>query len=365
MGKTLVYIVLLAVLGTGVYYFLFRENNGLYAEKEANFTIRDTNAVGKIFMVENDGQSVLLERDAQNNWTLNKKYPAMRIQVLNILTCLRTQTAMMPASEKEHDRVVKLLAGLGTKVEIYDRKGKKIRSFFVAGQGPNYHGSYMILENGSQPYLVEIPNFEGYLTPVYTTDPEQWRSRLVFRVPAAELQSVSISYPSEPLNSFTLDNSGSQPKVVLAPELQASFTDLNMVRVKQYMDFFAEVNAEGYLNGAVGMDTIIRDTRLRCTLSVTSKKGGTTTLDIYWKNLTDHGRDLSDQTSTDPTRRPTDVERYYAVNKASHDTLLIQALSFEKMFRFGYEFYQKDGDSRMNTTPAPVNDKKAPINYVQ
>jgi hypothetical protein len=365
MGKTLVYIVLLAILGTGVYYFLFRENNGLYAEKEANFTIRDTNAIGKIFLVENDGKSILLERGANNQWTLNKQYPAMRIQVLNILTCMRLQTAMIPASEREHDRVVKLLAGMGTKVEVYDRQGKKIRSFFVAGQGPNYHGSYMILENGSQPYLVEIPNFEGYLTPIYTTDPAEWRSRLVFQAPPKELQSVSVTYPYEPLNSFTLDNSGTEPKVILTPELQPSFTELNMGRVRQYMDFFAEVNAEGYLNGAIGMDTVIRDTRLRCKISVTTKKGNTTALDIYWKNLTDHGRDLVDQTSTDPMHRPKDVERYYAVNQASHDTLLIQALSFEKMFRLGYEFYQKEGDNQAQPNPSPVNDKKAPINYVK
>lgn len=366
MGKTFVYIVLLGILGFGVYFFIIKDKEGLYSEAEANFTLRDTSEIGKIFLVQNDGESILVERNETNNWVVNKKFPAMPIQIINILTCLRKQTALSPVTEKEHDRVVKLLAGMGTKVEIYNRKGKKIRSFFIAGQGPNFHGSYMILEKAAQPYLVEIPGFEGYLTPVFSTDLNEWRSRAVFNVGPENIASISVQYPDEPLNSYELKNTGKSPVVVLDPSIQASFTELNRTRVNAYLKYFTAINAEGFLNGTMGIDTVLAKAKFRCTIAVTSKDGTATALDIFWKNLTDHGKDLRDQTSTDPENRPTDVERLYAVNKATHDTLLIQALSFEKLFRYGYEFYEKDGNNQApKTKPTPLNQKKAPINYVK
>lgn len=366
MGKTVVYIVLLGVLGFGVYYLFGRNSDGLYSEKDANFTFRDTAAIGKIFLVENDGKSILVERGKSNQWMVNKKFPAMPVQVLNILTCLKMQSALKPVSALEHDRVVKMLAGLGVKVEVYDREGNKMRSFYVAGQGPNYHGSYMILENADQPYLVEIQGFEGYLTPRYTTDLNEWRSREVFALAPKDIRSISVKYPLEMLNSFTMDNSAAKPTVLLDPQLQPGFTDLNEKRVNDYLGFYTRVNSEGYLNGAESLDSIIKSSIPRATITVTPKTGKTTQLDVFWIELTDKEKDFSDQTSTDPAKRPKNVERMYAVNQSTHDTLLIQMLSFEKLFRRGYEFYQKDGQQQQREIPkGPFNTKKAPINILK
>ena len=339
MGKLLVYITILCVLGFGVYYFLIRDQEGLYQEKEANFTFRDTSAIVKIFLVDNDGKSILVERGLDNQWVLNQKYPALSVQILNILTCLRMQAAFMPVGEREHDRVVKLLAGLGTKVEVYDRGGNKMRVFYVAGQGPNYHGSYMILENAKRPYLVEIQGFEGYLTPRYSTDFNDWRSRRVFDLPADSIQSVSIQYPQEPLSSFTIKNTQGKPEIMFDPALKSSLLDLNVQRANDYLNFFRQINAEGYLNGSENLDSVIRNSKMRCKMSVVNKSGQAVVLDVYW---IDQAKYNGAQTSTDPTNRPTDVDRLYAVNLTSRDTLLIQMRTFEKFFRRNYEFYQRE-----------------------
>ncbi len=87
----------------------------------------------------------------------------------------------------------------------------KMRSFYVAGQGPNYHGSYMILENADKPYLVEIQGFDGYLSPRYSTDLNEWRSRAVFALAPKDIRSIRVEYPSEMLNSFTIENASTKP----------------------------------------------------------------------------------------------------------------------------------------------------------
>jgi hypothetical protein len=336
MGKTLVYLSLFGILGFGVYYFFFKNSDGLFQEKEANFSFKDTSAIGKIFLVENDGTSILLERNDFDVWTINKKYPAMKLQVVNILTCLKLQTAFSPVGDKEFDRVIKLLAGLATKVEVYDRQGNKMRSFYVAGQGPNYHGSYMIQENAKQPYLVDIPGFDGYLTPRYTTQLNDWRSRTLIDLKSSEISFLEIQYPNDSINSFKINNI---PKV---PELISSFQNkgakVNMRRVLSYLDFFKLVNAEGYLNGSEGMDSIIASSKLRCKMLVNSKKNELVELDLYW---------ITSEEGTEeeklPSGVPASAERLYCVNKTTSDTLLVQigpGRTFQRLIQNGSVFFQ-------------------------
>lgn len=338
MGKTLVYIVLLGILGFGVYYFLLREKDGLYQETEANFTFRDTAGIGKIFLVNNEGKSILLERQADNNWLLNKTYPAMPLQMVNILTCLKMQTALTPVSANEHDRVVKLLAGLSTKVEVYSRSGEKIKTFYVGGQGPNYHGSYMITENAQQAYLVEIPGFDGYLSPRYTVEINDWRSRSMIDWGLDSIASISIKYAENPLNSYTITNGKAAPTVAIDSSLASKFTELNVRRTLSYLGFFKNINAEGYLNGSIGLDSLIANAKLRCQLKVQNSKGAEKAFDIYW--IPSAGGELNDaQHPSAPGQLPVDVERMYAVDVQAKDTLLIQSRTFEKLLRNAPEFY--------------------------
>lgn len=336
MGKTLVYLILLVVLGVGVYFFVFKDNNSLYREKEANFTFRDTANVGKIFLVNNDGHSILLERNqGVGGWTLNKKFPAMPIQIVNILTCLRLQSSLIPVSDIEHDRVVKLLAGLATKVEVYNLAGKKLASFYVGGQGPNYRGSYMIHEGAQQAYLVEIPGFDGYLTPRYSVDVNDWRSRSMINWPMDSIASVRVDYAKETDHSFSVTNSSGTPVVSAAPVIQNKGA-LNVRRVLSYLSFFKDINAEGYLNGTLGLDTMIKPSRLRCQLKVENRAGSIKSYDLYWippKLMLE----------SDLEGIPKDVERLYAVDLVNKDTLLVQTRTFDKLLRIAPDFYT-DGD---------------------
>jgi hypothetical protein len=334
MGKTLVYVALLGILGLGVYYFFFKDSDNLYQGKEANFTFRDTSVIGKIFLVENDGTSILLERGDDNKWILNKQYPAMPLQMVNILTCLKLQTAFSPVSDRDFDRVVKLLAGLSTKVEVYNRQGEKMRSFYVAGQGPNYHGSYMILENAKQPYLVDIPGFDGYLTPRYTTLLNDWRTRTLIELKSSDIATIEIQYPDNPSNSFKVDNTSKVPQVVRTA-ITDNAGELNVKRVLSYLDLFKMVNAEGYLNGANGMDTVIAQAKMRCKMIVKSKAGEQVALDIYWMP-----GDEKAQALEAPNGVPEEVERMYVVNPIAKDTLLIQGRTFDKLIQKGSVFYQ-------------------------
>lgn len=349
MGRTIIYVVLLGLLGFGVYYFIFRNSDSLYSEAEANFTIRDTAAIGKIFLVKNDGESILLERK-EDGWAVNKQYMAMNRIVLNLLTCLAKQTPLYPVPDKDHNRIIQYLSGNATKVEVYDRKGNKIRVFYVGGQGPDYHGSYMLMDGATTPYLVEVPGFHGYLSPRFTTDIADWRARTIFNLTRDEISAVSVQYAGEPLSSFTIKKNGPKAEVSVDPQLSSLAKNLNQKRVDDYLGFFTNINCEGYLNGVLGMDTTIANADKRCSIEVTDVKGNKRLVDIYWMPLNKRSKILKD-VNGGLVKTPYDVDRMYAVIHDVKDTALIQVRTFDKFFRRSYEFYQAEDTSKSSSVP--------------
>jgi len=343
MRKTIVYLVLLAVLAACIWYISHR-NNDMFDNDEAGFTIRDTAAVGKIFLAHTDGRSVLLERTPEG-WRVNKEYKAMSAPVDQLLKTLYRQVADYPVPESQHNLAVKHLSGNSTKVELYDRRGKKMRVFYVGDEAGKL-GTYMLMEGAKRPYVVNIPVFQGGLTSRYSPDIKDWRDRTVFRIAAEDITEISVQYVDEPLNSFIMRRDGAQVSVILDSSLGAPGT-LNTSRVQRYLGFFTNVSCEGFTNGQTWMDSVLRTVPRRCIIDVKGKDGYTQHLTVFWRPLYRRSKNLS--TPVPGYRNEYDADRYYAVFNNNRDTAVIQQFVFDKIFRNGYEFYQQD----QTTMPAP------------
>src|SRR6185312_15056085 len=162
MRKTLVYIAILAILAFGIYYFLFNNNSSSqYSDTEAGFTIKDTAAIGKLYLVSNDGEGVLVER-TDSGWMVNKTYKALPGTLNLLLETFHDQAPLYPVTKNAYENVVKSLSTDGIKVEVYGRDGKKIRVFYVGGPAVNNIGTNMMIEGSHTPYVVQVSSFNGY-----------------------------------------------------------------------------------------------------------------------------------------------------------------------------------------------------------
>ncbi|RYE24750.1 MAG: DUF4340 domain-containing protein [Sphingobacteriales bacterium] len=338
MRKTILYIIILGILGFGVYYFIF-SNQQAFATDEAGFTIPDTASIGKIYMADKAGNTVLLERK-DNGWLLDKAYPVIPQHLNTLLTTLATQIPQHPVAEEQHDFAIKNMATEGIKVEIYDNSGKKMRTFYVGGQVQAQAGTYMLMENAERPYVVHIPGMYGYLTPRYSTDAKLWRDRNVVNVQAEDLKLVSINYLSEPLNSFTLVQDDKGDLSVTVDSGLSNGKALNVNRTKAYTRFFTNINSEAILNGNVGLNDLFKMLNKRLILDVVNKKGKKQHVEVYWMPS---NRRSKNQLTPDPNIPDGyDADRFYATLNDYKDTVLIQRNTFDKLFRKGYEFYQAD-----------------------
>lgn len=336
MSKTIIYIVLLALLGFGVYYFIFREKNPFGAD-EAGFNIKDTGSIDRIFMTDKSGNSVNLDRTA-NGWILNGKYPAIQVVINNFFRTLTEQQALYPAPKNMHNSAITGLAANGIKVELYGKGNKKISVFYVGGQ-VNKEGTFMLMEGAKQPYVVQIPGFDGYLTPRYSTDTKTWRDRTVFNITAEQIKAIDMQYPAEPLNSFILKKEGEKISVSAHEELMKA-KPLNERRAEAYLTFFEGVYAEGYLNGTYKIDSTISRAPKRASIELEDVKGKKQHVDIYWMELNQRSKNMMAPSQVIPEGY--DADRSYAVMNNFRDTVIIQHINFDKLFRKAYEFFEVD-----------------------
>ncbi|MFN4246896.1 MAG: DUF4340 domain-containing protein [Flavipsychrobacter sp.] len=338
MKKTLIYMLILIALGAGVWYFVFRDKDA-FSKSETGFRVDDTASVYKIFLADKKGKQILLERK-DGGWVLNNQYPAMQAPVNVLLSTVKRQVAQYPVPQNAYDNIIKMMAGEAVKVELYDKSGDKITVFYVVGEANKNAGSYMLMEGSEMPYVVQIPGFEGYLAGRYSTALEDWRDRTVFDVPESELKSVSVTYSEEPLNSFTLRRLAADNIEVDVDKALMTGRPLNKRRAGVYSRFFAKVYSEGYINGALHMDSILKSVPKYCGIDVTAINGKTAHADVYWMPLNKRSKNML--TPFPGIDNRFDADRFYAVINNFKDTVIIQRFTFDKIFRKAYEFYEAD-----------------------
>ena len=237
MGRTLVYLVILALLGFGIYYFLFSSRTSPYSEAEAGFMVKDTASIGKIFMVSNDGESVVVER-TDSGWVVNKRYKALTSTLNLLLSTFTQQAPLYPVTKNAYEDVVKTMATDGIKVELYRRNGEKMKVFYVGGASVNNTGTNMLMEGAHMPYVVQVPGFIGYITSRYSTRLTDWRDRTVFNIPPAEIKTISVQYADKPINSFNITVNGDTVDVKADESLMKGLDGRNSRRAKVYLNYF-------------------------------------------------------------------------------------------------------------------------------
>ncbi len=339
MRKTIIYVLILAFLGFGIYFYLIRNNESKFSETEAGFTIKDTASIGKLYLVANDGESILAER-TDSGWMVNKQYKAMPSTLNAIMLTLNAQAPLYPVTKAAFENVVKSLATDGVKVEVYGRDGKKMKVFYVGGPGVNNIGTNMMMEGAHTPYVVQVAGFNGYLSPRFTTQLKDWRDRTIFNFPSEEIKSISLQYADKPINSFVLSRENGSLTVKGDSNYTKNYGELNIRRAGIYLKYFTNVNCEGYLNGLSDMDTTLKTAPKHSSIDIEGMHGQHQHMDIYWMAINRRSKNVLVSNPDIPDDY--DADRLYAVINDYKDTIMIQHMVFQKIFRKAFEFYQKD-----------------------
>jgi hypothetical protein len=204
--KSNFWILLTAVVAivVSVSLLLGRKSTTNYRDT-VNFSIPDTASVHWIFMADQSGGKVLLQRNTDGRWLLDGKETAMRENVNDLLSVLKNMTVKMPVSKAATDNVLKWLATGATKVQISysdfrirlgrfqwwkcDRK----KTFYIGSPTPDNLGNYAIMEKSGQPFVVYVPGFRGFISPYFSTMVSDWKSHELLNLRISEIAEVRLT----------------------------------------------------------------------------------------------------------------------------------------------------------------------------
>ena len=108
-----------------------------------------------------------------------------------------------PLALKEKENIIKRMSVQRTKVSIFSKE-KNIKTIYVGGNTQDQLGTYMILDNSSEPYVISIPGFNGYLSSRFSCEENTWKDKIIFDFKKEDIESVEINY-NDSLKSFKIN----------------------------------------------------------------------------------------------------------------------------------------------------------------
>ena len=213
-----------------------------------------------------------------------------------------------------NNNIIKQLATTGVKVEIYYKNN--IKTYTVGGSTSDHLGTYMLMEDGDNPYVVHIPGFNGFLSPRYgfqgyELDINNWRDNTLFEIDSENINEVSLYNYINKKESFKIIN---KPLRLLNNDSVS--TNYNIDKIIEYFNLFSKIECERFK----GFDVDLTNERLLYKFNI-KYKNNDDILNVYSFSKRNNNKNQSEP----------NVERFYA-RLNNGEVMLIQKYVFNKVF---------------------------------
>jgi hypothetical protein len=330
MVKNIIYFLVLVCLAFATYWFVFKEHKQTFDIKEANFSVKDTADVTKIFISNMNAENITLTR-TQKGWLANDSFTIKPNLINKVLEALQTQEARNPVEMAKHDNVVKAMSTESNKVEVYC-KGVRTNVFYV-NRNPNKENlCYMLTEGAKRPYVVALPLTDNFVGRRYITNLNEWRSNMLFNTPMNDIEKVEVKYADSVKYNYTITNA---EKLTVTGGYDIP-KPVNTKRVTSYLSFFTTIQIFGYETSAFLKEKGITNGVKLGELLLTRKDKSSDLLEIYFRPLYQGSKGV-----IKIGNKEFDNDSFFGLyNK--RDFIAINRAMTEKIFRSYPEFYEAD-----------------------
>ena len=273
MNKKNIIIILVFVLSLGgALAVFFSRSSGTIKPELKNFAVEDTSDVDKIFLADKSSHQVLLTKE-NNDWKVNGKYYARIDMIDNLMDVIRRITVRSIVAKAAQENIIKRMAAGSIKVEIY-KKGELFKVYYVGSGTQDNMGSFMLLENSSAPFICFLPGHHGTVTNFYMPLENEWRDRAIFRYGFQDMKSVTVEYPADPANDFTIDIESDNSLRLRSGVTGSYFPSFDTSKVKAYLLEFKNVAFEDFTSVSREKMDSVRLKHHLFTISIKEKKSG-------------------------------------------------------------------------------------------
>ncbi|MEZ7900888.1 MAG: hypothetical protein ACI8RY_001170 [Urechidicola sp.] len=236
------YLILAVIVLAAISYFVMLQDNKQGGSKPmSDFAIENTDAIDKIIITESNRNKAELELK-NGEWMLNNEFKARLVNVELLLKTFRNIKVQTSVSNDMKKTVVANMASRYKKVEIFEN-GKLSKTYFVGSATKDHYGTYMLLEkNGrksSEPYVMHIPGFNGFLESRFYTNENDWKYSGVFVYEPLAIKSIKVEHGEMPEESFLITQ---EDKIVSLASINGiKIEKLNNSLVENYVLIYEKI----------------------------------------------------------------------------------------------------------------------------
>jgi hypothetical protein len=341
---------LIAIILVIIVLVLLTQNHySTLKKEETSFAIRDTASISKVFIADKGVNSVLIER-TDKGWILDKKHVANTRIVSTLLETIRGLRVKSPVSIASRDNVVRRLATIGKKVEIYQQvyriemfgmklfKHEKLTKVIYVGDVTRDNlGTYMLIEDAANPYVVNMPGFRGFVSSRFSPLTDDWLSHVVFNHQLSDIKSLELVFAEHDSSSYkidVLDEMGNYSITRLFD--QKVLETYDTLKVLNLMTSFADLRYESRLTTILPpqrIDSIV-NSPMMYELTLVDNSLDTISVKMFKKNrVSEAVREMYN------VLIPVDHDRFYGLINKGEDLVLMQYYVFDKVL-YPIEYYR-------------------------
>lgn len=289
MKGNLKYLILAVVLAAAAYSVWSSNSNGRSSKILSDFAIEDTASIGRIFIDDGQGNTVNLIRTEGRFWVLNDSLKAMPHHVLLLLKTFAGAGVQSPVSDASRENVMRIILADNRRVEVYDRNKKWIKTWYVGRSTQNSQGTYAILETpedglSTEPFVIEMRGFRGYLTTRFHADVNDWRWSGVFYHPKLDISSIEVRLPKRENGDFKILIPKDRKENLKMMTLEGEPLEAPLINLSTYVEQFKTINVGTF---KLEMSDFQRDSVLSQTpdfrIHITDYDGNEESCDIFFK----------------------------------------------------------------------------------
>ena len=245
MKKTNIILIVLVVLLAATVTIIYVVRNTDKKTVFRDFAVQDTASVDKIFLIDKNNNSILLERK-ENFWTANEIYKARRDFTNLLLETIKKLEVNAPVPDAKLDKVLKDLSVSGVKCEIYQH-GELAKTYYIGGVTDDNTGTYMIMEGSDLPFILKIPGFNGFLNVRYNTEINEWREKIIFNYQFQDIAKVKVEYPGNNDQSFIAVSNGNNTFSLTELNGKPVEFKFDTLKVKEFISSCKFIGFEAYI----------------------------------------------------------------------------------------------------------------------
>jgi len=347
MKKQKLYLIVACLLAVLSIVAIFYKSGGFRKSNHSLsniFAIEDTAAITRIFMADMFQNKVLLSK-TEAGWIVDNDKPAATFRIKELLSTLNSLRVAQPVAKAAHNSTIQMLATSSTKVEVYETKPlftlfgisffikeRLLKTYFMGDATQNNLGSFAILDGLSEPYIIYIPGFRGYVSAQFSPNPLEWYSHLIFNTKLTRIQNASFIDLENHENSFSVEKSGAR-MFTLFDAHKNVIQDYDTTRLINMLSEFRERNYEQFHSKISQSlkDSIIQFNLFK-TISVTDVDGKTTTMKLYHQIETGALYEKGDLVSE--VYQEFNRDRCYAtINDNLDEIYTVQFFHFDRQFQ--------------------------------